>query len=346
MTMRVMQYAGAPLLGGLLGVLRLLSERLVQAGHDVHAVLSPEPAIDDLSEAMRAAGITVHRQTVRGKTDLKGFSALRKLVSEVRPEIFHAHLGAPFEAVPALAAAYRGRAGRLVTTEHLPTFAPLQKFYSAAVKRFVSRHLAAVITVSETDAHFVAREFGIPEQLLQVVRNGIDGYQEPADRSACRAALDLPDPCKAVGYVGSLEERKGVDELVEAVRRCGHPDVQLILAGDGPLEESLRARASELPYDLRLTGRIRDVKKFLGALDVFVLPSHSEAMPLALLEAMWSGLPIIATPVGGVPEAVTDGESALMVRPGDPAALSEALQSLLDDDELASRLGAAAVRAP
>ena len=340
--LRVMQYAGAPVLGGLLGHLRLLCRGLRQAGHEVEAVLSPAPAIDDLADSIAADGIAVHRLSVRGKTDVVGFAALRRLVSQAHPDIFHAHLGAPFEAAPALVAAYRGRAGRLVTTEHLPTYAPLRKFYSTAVKRFVSRRIGATIVVSQTDARFVAREFGLPESRLRVVRNGIAGFDDPLDRSVARRALDIPADARAIGYVGSLEARKGVHELVDAVEQAGLPEVQLLLAGDGPLESSLRERAGRLPYGLRLLGRIDDVRSFLAALDVFVLPSHSEAMPLALLEAMWSGLPIIATPVGGVPEAVVDGESALLVTPGATEELSHALRRILSHADLARDLGRAA----
>lgn len=340
--LRVMHYAGARVLGGLLSHVQLLCRGLRHEGHQVDAVLAPASVLDGLADRMVGDGITVHRLRVGGKTDLAGVAALRRLVAQAQPDIFHAHLSAPFEAVPALVAAYRGRAGRLVTTEHAPTYAPLRKFYSAAVKRFLSRRIGATILVSRTDARFVAREFGLAESLLHVVHNAVAGFDDPLDRNAARRALKLPGDARVIGYVGSLEARKGVPELVDAVEQLGIPEVQLLLAGDGPLESSLRQRADELPYGLRLLGRIDEVRPFLAALDVFVLPSHSEAMPLALLEAMWSGLPIIATSVGGIPEAVVDGQSALLVTPGATGELSHALRRILSDADLAQGLGSAA----
>ena len=104
----------------------------------------------------------------------------------------------------------------------------------------------------------------------------------------------------------------------------------------------LEEQRPELPYRLELLGQLPDIQVFLACLDVFILPSHSESMPLALLEAMHAGLPIISTDVGGVPEALQDGVSGILIPPARPAELSAAIRCLWSDRRKSARMGAKA----
>ncbi len=328
-------------MGGLLAHLGLLADGLRRAGHDVVAVLSPDPGAEPAAVGARRAGARVERCEVRGRADAAGMRALARLVARERPEVFHLHLSSPVEGVPALLAARWAGARALVTTEHAPTWAPLRRFYSRSVKRLATRLLRAVVAVCESDSCFLSAELGVPRRLIRVIPNGVPAIATPPKEEA-RARLGLPAGAAIVGYVGALEAKKGVEDLLEAARLCGPPRPAVALAGRGGLEAALRARSAASSCPVFLLGHVDDVPAFLGAVDLFVLPSHQEALPLALLEAMRAGLPIVATRVGGVPEAVRHEETGLLVAPGRPDALAAAIGRLAVDAGLARRLGAAA----
>jgi glycosyltransferase involved in cell wall biosynthesis len=287
---------------------------------------------------------------------------MRRLVAAGGTDVFHAHLSSPIEAVPALLAARLGGARKLVTTEHAPTWYPLRRFYSKLVKRAVSRMIAGVIAVCESDAAFLHEEFGIPRDLITVIPNGVASPGPLPSRRESRARLGLPgDARMVVGYLGAIEEKKGVLDLIEAASLSGLPRLVVALGGDGALltglREKARAGSGALPFELSLPGQIEDVWSFLSALDIFVLPSRQEAMPLALLEAMCAGLPIVASKVGGIPEAIEHGVTGILVPPGAPGEIAAALRLLAAElsggqageharpGGLAGRLGDAARRA-
>lgn len=156
------------------------------------------------------------------------------------------------------------------------------------------------------------------------------------------------DPAtRTVVSVARLSAEKGIDVLLEAWKRVVSQTssaVRLVLVGDGPERGALerQARESALNGSLVFAGQVRDVRPFLQHGDLFVLPSRSEGLPNALLQAMSVGLPCIASRVGGVQELITDGVNGRLVEPEDPRALAEALLQLLSDQEEAGRLGAAA----
>ena len=129
-----------------------------------------------------------------------------------------------------------------------------------------------------------------------------------------------------------------------ALRAAGRHDATVVVVGDGPLREELAREAARLgiaPH-VQLLGDLADVRFALEALDVFVLPSRTEGMSNALLEAMAMGLPVVATAVGGTPEVIGDGQTGLLVATDDPSAIAAAITRLLDDPATAARLGAAA----
>jgi glycosyltransferase involved in cell wall biosynthesis len=153
----------------------------------------------------------------------------------------------------------------------------------------------------------------------------------------------------AVLSLGRLGKRKGSYDLLEAAARVlpAAPGVELRLGGDGELD-AVRARAAQLGMagHLNLLGWVNGERKEqqLSAAMLYALPSYNEGLPMSVLEAMAAGLPVLATPVGGIPEAVSDGVEGFLVAPGDVAALAARLAQLLQDDGLAQRMGAAARR--
>lgn len=176
-------------------------------------------------------------------------------------------------------------------------------------------------------------------------------YTSAADRAADgRAGVVVPlgieldrfaverRPEGIVGTVARLVEQKGLDTLVDAVPRVleRHPSVRFVVVGEGPLRAELERRAGALPVEL--LGQRDDVPEQLARFDVFALASRYEGLCLAVIEAQAAGVPVVATPVGGIVETVVDGETGLIVPVDDPGALADAIVRLLDDRALATRL--------
>jgi glycosyltransferase involved in cell wall biosynthesis len=324
--MRILLVTGAAAPGGLHQHLLTLARGLLREGLRVQVALPQDARADPLAEACVRAGAGVARVGVAGKRDLRGALALRGLVARTRPDVVHVHLSSPVEGFPALLALRAGGAARIVTTEHAPTWHPLRRPWSRAVKRLLARRVAAVIAVSRSDARFLEEEFGLPAARLHVVENGVelDGYP----------GLRARGGEFRIGYLGALEPKKGIEDLLHAASLLSVADVEVALAGEGSLAAALAGRPR-----CRLHGRVADPRSFLAGLDVFAFPSHQEAMPLALLEAMAAGLPVVATRVGGIPEAVEDGISGLLVPPHRPDLLGAALARIAADPAGARRLG-------
>jgi glycosyltransferase involved in cell wall biosynthesis len=196
------------------------------------------------------------------------------------------------------------------------------------------------------------RPSGRAGRRTEVIPSGVDTerFQPRAGaRVAAKARLGVPPDRPLIGTVGRLEGRKGTATLIEAAARLadyGAADVGVVVAGDGPLRGELRGLVERLGLAacVTLLGQRSDVREVLAALDVFVLPSRTEGMSNALLEAMAMACPVVATAVGGTPEVVVPGETGVLVPPAEPAAMAAAVARLLAAPELAARLGAAARR--
>lgn len=340
--MRVVLYAAAEIRGGLLGHVATLAGGLAAAGHSVRLVLSSAPALDPLAREVSDSGVALTRMRVRGKGDLTGFLRLRRFVARENPDIVHLHLASPIESVPALLAARLGGARHIVTTEHAPAWFPLIRPYSRAVKRAATRLVGAVIAVSDSDADVLRGTFAVPDALIKVIPNGIPPLGDLPRRDEARDRIGLPGAATIVGYLGPLEEKKGLRDLLAGAAQSGLPGLALALVGQGSLREELAREAARLRLHLVLPGHMDDVRMALAAFDIFAFPSHQEAMGRALLEAMAAGLPIVAARVGGIPEALQNGAAGLLVEPRRPDQIAAALGRLARDHDLAGRLGAAA----
>ncbi len=211
--------------------------------------------------------------------------------------------------------------------------------------RLLGRFTDVSIAVSHGVRDYLLKECGLDPARVRVVHNGVDIAAIDAARPGpeVRRALGLPDEAPVIGLVGRLDHwGKGHRELFEAMARLKdrHP-CQALIVGGGRREDEVRALAASLGLAdaVHFLGQRQDVPDLLHAMDIFVLPSYSEGVSLALLEAMAAGLPVIATNVGGLPEVVTDGDNGLLIPPKDPEALAEALARLLDAPDFAKKLG-------
>jgi glycosyltransferase involved in cell wall biosynthesis len=220
-------------------------------------------------------------------------------------------------------------------------FSRKRRFICRALARFTDLSLA----VSQGVKDYLVREIGLDPGKIRVVPNGVDISTTDAARPGpeVRRELGLPEGVPVIGLVGRLDHwGKGHKELFPAMAQLKerYPCHALIVGG-GRREEEVKQMAESLGLagQVHFLGSRRDVPDLLQAMDIFVLPSYSEGMSLALLEAMAARLPVIASAVGGNPEVVTDGETGLLIPPRDAEALAQALERLLADAAWAKELG-------
>lgn len=260
---------------------------------------------------------------------------LRALLVRERVALVHAH--------GSRGALYAGLAGHRLGVPlvwHVRVADPDRR-----LDRLLVRLSAAIVASSGATA---ARLRRLPRAAARttIVPNGVDLARfapGPAD-PALREALGLAPAVPVVGYFGRLERGKGVDVLLDAAERlhAGLPAATFLFVGDGPLRASLVARAAASGLPARFVGPRDDVAALLRLCAVVVLASRQEAFGRVLIEAMATGVPVVATAVGGIPEVCVDGVTSLLVPPEDPEALAVALAlTLADQDATAARVAAA-----
>jgi sugar transferase (PEP-CTERM/EpsH1 system associated) len=267
--------------------------------------------------------------------DVRSLGRLVRLLRRLRPAIVHSRNWAAFDAIFAARLAgvpvvVHGEHGRDVTDPEgrHPRRRWLRRAASPLVDRFV--------TVSDDLRRWLVEYIGIPARKVVTIPNGVDTVRfAPADPTAARATLGLAAHGLVVGTVGRLDPVKDQAGLVRAFGRlvAEYPETMLVIAGDGPCRADLQRLVETLGLSamVRLLGERSDVPTVLAALDVFVLPSIAEGMSNTLLEAMASGLPLVASRVGGNPELVEEGVNGVLVQAQAPDALVAALRGYLDD---------------
>lgn len=203
-----------------------------------------------------------------------------------------------------------------------------------------------VIAVSEAVRQHFSKQAGVPLSRIDTIYNGLDvaRFETWGQRAEMRAKLGWGADEKIAIMVAVLRRGKGHEVLFEAVPALQHatPGVKIKLVGDGELNDTLRAQASDLADSVEFMGQRTDVPDLLGASDVLLLPSWTEALPTVLIEAGAARLPVVATDVGGTREIVADGETGYVIEPGDARALADRTIAVLSDGARAKDMGAKA----
>jgi glycosyltransferase involved in cell wall biosynthesis len=217
--------------------------------------------------------------------------------------------------------------------------------------RMAVRWLDGFIAVSDDVKTAILSGIGsIPEDKIAVIFNSVDvrRYQQPVDRAAVRRQLGLAEDARVIAVVATFKRQKGHRFLIEAAPAvvARFPDLRILLIGDGELREELQeqTRALGMQDHIHFLGSRKDVPELLAASDYFVLPSLWEGLSMALVEAMATGLPVIATGVSGTNQVMVSGETGLLIPPGDARRLGEAMLELLSTPARARAMGEAARR--
>jgi glycosyltransferase involved in cell wall biosynthesis len=336
--------------GGAEMLVMTLAEGIDRTRFDLHVcALRAAPQFPH-AQRLRAMGVPVLELRQRNAYDLPALRAIVRYVREAKIDVIHTHL---------LASDIMGRlAGFLTRRPVVSTIhnSRIDLDQEPARRRWLERGTARLlckrlIVVSEDLREETARWFGLPPRKVVAIPNGVDvaRFKPPADFDAAgvRRAL-LGGDYPLVVNVGRMVPQKGQMHLLDAFRTVANvrPDARLLLLGDGVERPNLEAKTRELGLEANVifAGHRNDVERVLAASDVFVLSSLWEGLPVALLEAMAAGCAPVATAVGGVPGVLHEKELGVLVPPANPPALAESLLCLMNNPQVARRMGEAAQR--
>jgi glycosyltransferase involved in cell wall biosynthesis len=311
--------------GGLERVVAMLAEGQRRRGVHVAAVLTPGEARDHpFIIRLNALEIPVTPLVVGARSYVSEYRCLSALVNHLRPDVVHTH---GYRADVIAGAVARAHRVPTVSTVHGFTGSGRRTRIYEAVQCIALRRADAVIAVSRPLIHRLVRG-GVPRERIHCVPNGFAPPEYILERSAARQKLGIGADACVAAWVGRLSREKGADVMLDAISKCD-PSWQFSIIGDGPERDRLRQQAARLGIGDRVTwhGFVSNAGSLLAAFDAFVLSSRTEGTPIALFEAMHSGVPVVATRVGGVPDVVASTH-ALLVPPEHPRMIAQALEEI------------------
>ncbi|MEM9352495.1 MAG: glycosyltransferase [Planctomycetota bacterium] len=303
---------------------------------EICCLKEPGPLGDEL-----AAEIPVHSRMIHAKYDFGVLLRLYRLFRQQRVDaivtvgagdkMFWGRLAAKLAGVQVIASA-------LHSTGWPDSVGKLNRFLTPITDAFIG--------VADAHArHLVAGE-GFPADRVHTIYNGVDTDRfSPQNGDEVRRELGIPRDANVVGIIAALRPEKNHELLLKGAARiiAERPNSRFLIVGDGPMREPLEGLAAELGIaeNVLFTGSRPDIAQLLSAVDVFALTSHNEASPVSILEAMASGVPVVASDVGSVSESVTHESSGFLFEPGDIDAFSASVLRLLQEPDLRARFGRA-----
>lgn len=272
-------------------------------------------------------GFAVHEVKVRAKIDPIAVLQMRGVIKAGKYDVVHTHLST--SSVNGCLAARAARVPAVATVHGM----------SGRLSFFAADQMIAVS--SGVRDHLVSQ--GVDAKRVTVVYNGLDLEPSEVEREEVRNSLGYGPDDFVLGTVSRITPLKGIEDALRAMASIGSPRLRYLVVGDGDGLEPCKALAHELGIagQVDFVGYHQDVARYLSAMDLFVFPTHKEAMGLALLEAMSAGLAAVSTNVGGIPEVATD-QTAILVSAGNPGALAAGIKRVLDDPAARCSMAAAA----
>lgn len=356
-----------PISGGTGAYVYYLSQYLQKLGQTVHVVARHSENSEDVVD-----GVDVHYRKGKGNAITRYWrfarsasKKIKELNEKIGLDIIHANLplvpsfAIPKESAKALVctvhSTWKGEA--LVTKRENPkNLNPNEKmmlrfnFILRSSEKKLMNRSDALIAVSKYTVDELTELYGVDEEKIHVIYNGVDinKFKPKTDKTKLRKEFGLEEKQKIILFVGRLYHRKGLEILLHSIPSViqEFKDVKFAISGTGfkEKEESLRKLAKKLDIEEYVTflGYVPDQKlPFLyAASEVFVLPAIYENFPFAILEAQATGLPVISTKVGGIPEFLTDNENGFLIDPGDSTQLTQRVVNLLQNPKLAKEVGA------
>jgi glycosyltransferase involved in cell wall biosynthesis len=309
--------------------------------HDVSGAGLYPAMNSSIEHRLRKANIPVWHLGKRPGFDPRLFTSLDRVLKDVQPHVVHTHLSVLRYALPGL---LRRRIPVVLHTLHNLAEHETDSF-GRLVQWFAFRRTVLPVAISQEVAASVRRVYGL--ECRRMVPNCIpvEAYRRSAaDRTRWRDKEQFGPDAVLFTCVGRLEPQKNPLLLLQAFAALDDPRTHLVMLGEGSLREQLTAHIRKYGLEKRvhLLGKRSEVAECLAASDVFVLSSSWEGNPLAVMEAMAAGLPVIGTAVGGVPELVESGRQGILVAPGDAAGFANAMRTLLNNPALRAAMASAA----
>lgn len=318
----VLQILGNAITGGMENCVLRLIERLPKDRFHIAAITPFESAI---TEKMRALDVDVIALPMIDEPPWSSIHIAATLVKAQAIDVLHAHL--PNGHILA------GIAGRITGKPVLATLHGRNlEATDFEVHRLTGTHVSAVCK----HTFFQALGLGVDPSRLHLIPNGVDSevFKPLPDSGALRERHRIPTSAPLIGFVGRLAQEKGPSVFVQAalhVHRC-MPAARFVMIGEGPLRGEIEGLIARFDMDyVHLAGLQHDMPNVYAELDLVVSTSHSEAMPLVLMEAMACGVPVIATRIGGVPDIVLHSVTGILVSPNDDEAIARAILDLLKE---------------
>ncbi len=326
--------------GGMKRHYKALINGLIESGHEVAALCNfREPDIKELVQ-IGAAVYHVDISLDPPTAIIPSIIYLYRLIKRLDPDIVHLH-GFKAGVLGRIAARLAGRP--VVYTVHnfvLDNKKGVSRFLIRPLEKVMKAGTNAYIAVSKALRDSMIDDFSIESEKISVIYNCIWDVSRDAFLDA-RKKHNVGQDEVLLGTVARLIPSKGIDILINALPLIRQENVRLMIVGTGPDEGRLREITNALGLSGRVifTGQVSSMNEYYKAFDIFILPSLSEGMGISVLEAMYFGLPVIATKTGGIPELVRHGSNGLLIKPGDSEGAAKAIEYLIKNPDKALELG-------
>lgn len=339
--MRILHiYTGGGEIYGVERVIYHLMTEHLKSGYDVKVAYFKRSSSNSFLDLLNDHSIPVFIVPSTGILDINAFMTLRRVCFDFSPHILHAHCYKGY-----IFASFLKRLLNkliIVSTKHI---SDASSFRIKVYEYLGNKSLLSfdqVIAVSQFTKHKLA-EKGIPAGNIEVIHNGVEiPLNGRTAKESIRSELNIDSNSRLVGFIGRLTPQKGISFLLRAAQEiCARTaDISLVIIGDGELKKEAESfiASNNLGGRVFMLGWRKDATDLLEDIDVLLLPSIFEGLPMIILEAMARGVPVIATDVGGIGEAVKDGETGLLIKPGDPDAIVTSVFELFDTPELAANI--------
>ena len=308
------------------------------------------PHKNDAVPALKRANIPVFCANIKYPFDVPGLWRLLRLIRERQPDILHIHL--PYTGILGRVIGRLAGVKNIVYTEHnvMEKYHPLTRLFNLVTYPMNN----AAIAVSEEVERSMEKYWFSRHTRHLVIKNGIELAEDNVPNDVLiktREALGIPATHKIAGNVAHIRPEKGHEYLIQAAKITvdRYPEITFVIVGREKYSGEIKrlegiAKRLGIKQNVIFTGFRHDVAALMSIFDVFILSSLAEGLPLALLEAMVQGKPVIATSVGGIPEVIKDGVNGFLVPPKDPQALADKIIQLLEDHNLRVSISENAMR--
>jgi glycosyltransferase involved in cell wall biosynthesis len=337
------------MVGGMEQVVLGLTSELPSFGWDARPIF-PGPTSPQFSDWAARQNVSVETDSailpLAERRSLRAIAALQSLVARANTSLVNIHFGANYISWKDILGIRLGGESACVASVHMPwNWNEIEGGEEKRRATWLASHLVHRIVVASHAMRDILLEADLLEDKIVVIPCGARPPTRLPCREEARHRLGVAMDSFVVACAARLVPNKGITDLVEAIRELHRQEVRpvLLIAGDGPERERLEKQARAIAgAQVRFLGLMTDVSDVYAAANVFALPSHSEGFGLAFVEAAFHGIPSIGTQVGGIPMAINNGETGILVQPRSPAAVAQAIKLLHDTPTLCYRLGEAA----